>query len=89
MAMFEVVEMRGAIAAEAAVNADVLFDLGLMYAAGRDGSIDLIAAHKWFNLAAARGRRDAVEMRREIASQMSEAEIALAQREARAWMTKH
>ncbi|MGJ4885836.1 MULTISPECIES: hypothetical protein [unclassified Bradyrhizobium] len=58
-------------------------------ASGRDGMVDLIAAHKWFNLAALRGRVDAVAMRREVAEQMSDAEIATAQREARAWMTAH
>ena len=35
------------------------------------------------------GCADAVSMRREVAAMMSEAEIAAAQREARAWMTAH
>ncbi|MGY3453220.1 hypothetical protein [Bradyrhizobium sp. USDA 4353] len=73
--------------AEQGANGDVLFELGMLYASGRDGVVDLIAAHKWFNLAALKGRVDAVAMRREVAEQMSEAEIAAAQREARAWMT--
>jgi TPR repeat protein len=51
--------------------------------------IDFVAAHKWFNLAALKGRTDAIAMRREVAAQMSEAEIALAQREARAWISGH
>jgi uncharacterized protein len=42
---------------------------------------------KWFNLAALKGRADAITLRREVAELMSEAEIASAQREARAWMT--
>jgi TPR repeat protein len=87
--MLEYIETSGARAVEAAASADVLFELGLMYAAGREGGIDLVAAHKWFNLAAARGRHDAVTRRREIADQMSDVEIALAQREARAWLTTH
>jgi uncharacterized protein len=78
-----------AIAAEAAANGDVLFDLGMLHASGRQGAVDLIAAHKWFNLAALRGRVDALAMRREIAEMMSEADIAAAQREARAWMSTH
>lgn len=53
------------------------------------GIVDLIAAHKWFNLAALKGRVDAVAMRREVAEQMSDADIAAAQREARAWMATH
>ena len=74
---------------EAAANPDVLFDLGLLYASGRAGAIDLVAAHKWFNLAALKGRVDAIALRREVAEMMSETQIAAAQREARAWMTTH
>jgi TPR repeat protein len=70
-------------------EADALFDLGLIYAAGRDGEPDLIAAHKWFNLAALKGRADALAQRREVAELMSDVEIALAQRAARAWITTH
>jgi uncharacterized protein len=47
----------------------------------------LVAAHKWFNLAALKGRADAIPLRREVAEMMSEVEIAKAQREARDWMT--
>ncbi|ABQ36733.1 MAG: hypothetical protein E6614_35565 [Bradyrhizobium sp.] len=75
--------------AEQGGSADVLFELGMLYASGRDGIVDLIAAHKWFNLAALKGRVDAVAMRREVAEQMSDADIAAAQREARAWMATH
>ena len=74
---------------EACANGDVLFDLGMLYASGRSGLIDLVAAHKWFNLAALKGRVDAIALRREIAEMMSDVEIAMAQREARAWMTTH
>jgi hypothetical protein len=34
-----------------------------------------------------KGRTDAIPLRREVAEMMSEVEIAMAQREARAWMT--
>jgi TPR repeat protein len=68
---------------------DVLFERGLYWASGRSGVVNLIAAHKWFNLAALKGRVDAIAMRREVAEQMSETEVALAQREARAWITAH
>jgi uncharacterized protein len=66
---------------------DMLFELGMMYSVGRDMPIDLIAAHKWFNLAAIRGNLEAIRLRREIANQMSEAEIATAQRAARDWLS--
>jgi len=78
-----------AIAVEACTNGDVLFDLGMLYASGRSGFVDLVAAHKWFNLAALKGRSDAIAARREVAELMSEIEIAAAQREARTWITTH
>jgi hypothetical protein len=68
---------------------DVLFERGLYWASGRSGVVNLVAAHKWFNLAALKGRADAIRLRREVAELMSDAEIAAAQREARAWMTAH
>ena len=68
---------------------DVLFERGLYWSSGRSGVVNLIAAHKWFNLAALKGRSDAIRMRREVAELMSEAEIAAAQREARDWITTH
>jgi uncharacterized protein len=68
---------------------DVLFERGLYWSSGRSGVVNLVAAHKWFNLAALKGRSDAIQMRREVAELMSEAEIAAAQREARDWITAH
>ena len=62
---------------------------GMMYAAGRTVQPDLITAHKWFNLAAMRGNCEAIRLRREIAEEMSAAEIAAAQRAARDWLTTH
>lgn len=83
------IDTGAAMAIEATANGDVLFDLGVLYSSGRNGLIDLVAAHKWFNLAALKGRVDALSLRQEVAGQMSDTEIALAQREARAWMTTH
>ncbi|MFT0877283.1 hypothetical protein VRZ08_12005 [Rhodopseudomonas sp. G2_2311] len=74
---------------EAGENPDALFDLGLLFASGRGAPVDLIAAHKWFNLAALKGRADAIAYRRELAELMSADEIAVAQREARAWICSH
>jgi TPR repeat protein len=71
---------------EPAVGADKLYELGMMYSVGRSVPVDYVSAHKWFNLAAMRGNRDAIRLRREIADQMTEAEIAAAQRAARAWL---
>jgi len=82
-------DLETATPVEATAIPDLLFERGLYWASGRSGVINLVAAHKWFNLAALKGRVDAIAMRREVAEQMSEAEIAAAQREARAWMSTH
>jgi TPR repeat protein len=82
-------DLDAATPVEATAIPDVLFERGLYWASGRSGVVNLVAAHKWFNLAALKGRADAIFMRREVAEMMSEAEIATAQREARAWMIAH
>ena len=82
-------DLDAATPVEASDVPDALFERGLYWASGRSGVVNLVAAHKWFNLAALKGRADAISMRREVAEMMSEAEIAAAQREARAWMTAH
>jgi hypothetical protein len=83
------IDLDSATAVEASAIPDVLFERGLYWASGRSGVVNLVAAHKWFNLAAVKGRADAMQMRREVAELMSEVEIATAQREARAWITAH
>jgi uncharacterized protein len=85
MARFEMIESGIGSAAKA----DILFELGLMYATGRDCEPDVVAAHKWFNIAAIKGSDRAVELRSELAAGMSKVEIAKALREAREWMTTH
>ena len=87
MARYEILDADQATLAEA--SADILFELGMMYANGRSVDVDFVSAHKWFNLAAARGNKDAIRLRQEIAEQMTEAEIAAAQRAARAWLKAH
>ena len=88
MARFEMLEADfGAMGATA--QADVLFELGMMYATGRDCAADLVAAHKWFNIAAIKGSGRAAELRSELSATMSKTDIARALREAREWMTVH
>ena len=85
--MFQgLIDMDAAAPVEATAICDTLFERGLYWASGRSGVVNLVAAHKWFNLAALKGRVDALCLRREIADMMSEDEIALAQRDARAWL---
>jgi TPR repeat protein len=70
-------------------DAESCFVRGMIHAAGAGVPLDLIEAHKWFNIAAMRGHRDAVRLRREIAEQMSDGEIGCAQRAARTWLQAH
>jgi TPR repeat protein len=63
--------------------------LGLNYTTGHSVAVDLITAHKWFNLAAMLGNKSAIRLRREIAAEMTEDDIITAQRAARAWITAH
>jgi len=70
-------------------GADDCFGLGMVYSSGAGVTVDLIEAHKWFNIAAMRGHKDAARMRREIAEQMSDSEIGCAQRAARGWLSTH
>ena len=86
MARFEILDSAMAPLGAGIASGDMLFELGMMYSVGRDVPIDLVSAHKWFNLAAMRGNADAVRLRREIAEEMTEAQIAAAQRAARAWL---
>ena len=68
-------------------DADAYYELGMVYSSGSGGiDIDLVQAHKWFNLAAMAGNQRGQECRAEIAWDMSAREIAEAQRQARAWL---
>ncbi len=68
---------------------DALFQLGMMYCTGREVELDLVVAHQWFNLAALRGNRDALEYRKELAHEMSQFDVAEAQKRAREWLKAH
>ncbi|MEQ1689033.1 MAG: hypothetical protein ABL874_10705 [Sphingopyxis sp.] len=75
------------MAAAAKGKAEAYFELGVAYSTGTDGvSIDMVEAHKWFNLASLAGMREGSLLRTEIAGEMSREEIAEAQRQARAWI---
>jgi TPR repeat protein len=68
---------------------DDLFELGLQYCVGRDVEVDLVIAHKWFNLAAIRGNEEARQYRTQIAQEMTKPQIATAQKLAREWLSRH
>jgi TPR repeat protein len=68
-------------------DADACYDLGMVYSSGADGvGVDLVEAHKWFNIAAVSGSEPAQACRAEIAEDMTAREIIDAQRAARAWL---
>ena len=68
-------------------SVDAYYDLGMVYSSGAEGvGVDLVEAHKWFNLAAMKGSERAQECRAEIAEEMSASDITAAQRAARAWL---
>lgn len=79
--------VRSRIADAEAGDVDALFELGITFSTGRGGiEVDLVEAHKWFNLAALNGSTLAQECRADIAEEMTAREIAEAQRQARAWL---
>ena len=68
-------------------NTRACFDLGIVYSSGAEGvPMDLIEAHKWFNIAAASGSEEAQQCRADIAEDMTAREIIEAQKAARAWL---
>ena len=81
--------MESRIADAVRGDANALYELGVAYSTGTHGiEVDLIEAHKWFNLAALNGSRRGQESRAEIAEEMTAREIAEAQRQARAWLSE-
>lgn len=71
----------------AAGNAAACFQLGVAYSTGsQDVAVNMVEAHKWFNLAAMRGDLDAQQCRADIADELTAREIAEAQRQARAFL---
>lgn len=79
--------MESRIADGSQGNANALFELGVAYSTGSGGvEVNMVEAHKWFNLAAVNGHDEAMYCRAEISDEMTAREIAEAQRQARAWL---
>ena len=75
------------LAAAAAGEVSAYFDLGVAFSTGSHGiACDLVEAHKWFNLAAVSGYKEAQMCRADISEEMTAREIAEAQRRAREWI---
>jgi uncharacterized protein len=73
-------------------DAQAQYNLGLAYARGEGVTQDIVKAHMWFNLAAARfpptdarNRAAAVKNRDTVASEMSSEQLSDAQKRALAW----
>ncbi len=66
-------------------DTDAQYNLGIRYADGQGVTQDYVQAHMWYNLAAARGYKDAMKIRALIAKLMTPAQIAEAQKLAREW----
>ena len=76
-------------------HAEAQFNLGLMYGNGQGVPQNYVQGHMWFNLAAARfpaseteNRNKAVSARANVASKMTPAQVAEAQKLAREWKPK-
>ena len=89
MGRFEMPQFTPAGLGAGAVTADTMFELGMMHASGREVPVDLVTAHKWFNIAAMKGHAEAALLRREVAAEMKDAEIGQAPRAARDWLKAH
>ncbi len=63
-----------------------LYRAGLAFATGTGTEINLIEAHKWFNLAALRGHEDARAQRQEMAEMLTSDEVKQALQAARDWL---
>ncbi len=77
------------LAAAADGDLSAYYDLGVAFSTGSHGiAIDLVEAHKWFNLAAVNGHDEACLCRADISDEMTAREIAEAQRRARQWLAE-
>lgn len=79
------IESRLAEAAQG--DSSAYYELGVIYSTGSEGvEVNLIEAHKWFNLASLSGHEASQTCRAEISLEMTAREISEAQREARSWL---
>lgn len=75
------------LASAAAGDIAAYYELGVAFSTGSHGiACDLVEAHKWLNLAASHGHKEAALCRADISDEMTAREIAEAQRRAREWL---
>ena len=66
MARYEIAEVEAVALGQAPGDADAFFELGMMYSTGSSVPVDLVSAHKWFNIAAMMGDETPASLRRRI-----------------------
>ncbi|MGV6801904.1 MAG: hypothetical protein ACWA5L_08295 [bacterium] len=87
--------MSVTVSPEALENAQPVLTSEDMYRKGLDASIpgakgyDVVTAHKWFNLAAMKGNREAQVYRKELLLEMTKEQVDEALRRAREWISQH
>ncbi|SVD87203.1 uncharacterized protein METZ01_LOCUS440057, partial [marine metagenome] len=64
-------------------------ELAIAYKNGQGVIQDYVKAHKWWNIAAALGNKDAIRNRGVVAKKMTVKQLAKAQELAAEWMEKH
>ena len=84
-------EMAMDVAPETGLTSDAsgedLYRIGLAYSTGVGVDADMVAAHKWFNLAVLKGSEEAKEYRQQMADILSREEIKAALKSARDWLS--
>ena len=89
MALLDVTPEEARELANREQSGEAMYDLGILYSTGQGVTMDYIEAHMWFNLAALKGILAAKEWRSDLAHEMTQDQIAEAQRQAREWLSKH
>ena len=86
--MARMVRIEDLVGSAASGDEVAAFELAMCYASGSGGvGVDLVQAHRWFNVAAACGYQAALDWRHEIAMEMSAREVVEAQKLARATLS--
>ena len=81
--------MKWITAAAEAGHGGAQFALGVMYRLGTGTQVDMVKAYTWLNLAAAQGVDGAAAVRDAAATHLSQAELVMAQAEARRMSEAH
>jgi len=66
-------------------DADAQYNLGVMYYEGKGVPQDYVQAYMWFNLAASRGDKHALDNRYIVANELTAVQFTEAQRRTREW----